>query len=277
MNPMAEVTLKRIESYVRDTLNTEIKQRFQDEKAVELEITEKIADRAIKWAKVFGFFAGIPLAIFAIILSFLGIKTYSDLQKSSEKVTTATSQLGEAQKTLKSAQESSQKLIDATAQVESDIQKRLKALLENIVSIEKEIATARVRLEEIPKIKERQEQLETEIREIEKRVSFERSAELTPEIQGRLETSLEKYLNYLNDVGFPRNPTKVKIKVEKATTALAYYRSGDQTIVIDSQIVNDEHVAFREYTHHVLIHGTQARFLLDQDITRHPASPLAFL
>ncbi len=247
------VAQKDIDSYVQTALKKAITDEFKDQKAVELEVSERIAERVVKWAKVFGFFAGIPLAIFALFLSFLGIKTYSDLQKASSQVSTTTAQLDTARETLKVAEEKSQELINATERVEGDIEKRLKSLLASIGSIETKVNSAKARLDEIPELKKRQERLETEIREIEKRVGFEATEELTPEIQEQLEASLEKYLSYLDSVGFPSNPSRVHIKIENRPMGLAYYNGGNQTIVIDSRIVADEHVAFREYTHHVLL------------------------
>jgi hypothetical protein len=273
MDPSWQVTRRYIDSTVQDALTTAIEHQFKDKNAVELEITEKIAERAVKWAKVCGYFVGIPLAIFAVILSFFGVKTYSDLQKASDKVFTTTSQLEDAQKNLKIAQESTQKLINATEGVEGEIKKRLKDISMSIDAIESEVKNARIRLEEIPKLKDRQEQLETAIREIEKRVSFEPTPELTPEIQRKLEASLERYLSYLSTIGFSRDPAKVSIKIQKEVPGLAHYRPGQRAIVIDSRVVTDEYVGFREYTHHVLIDDAQRALSIDQ--LRAIASALA--
>jgi hypothetical protein len=51
-----------------------------DTKKIELDISEAIALRFEKWLKLFGFFIGIPLAIFVLFVTFMGIRTLNDLE-----------------------------------------------------------------------------------------------------------------------------------------------------------------------------------------------------
>src|SRR5712692_7832816 len=52
--------------------------RLRDQKTVDVETSQAIVSRLSDWAKLFGFFVGIPLALLLGVLGFLGIKTYSD-------------------------------------------------------------------------------------------------------------------------------------------------------------------------------------------------------
>src|SRR4051794_3624295 len=53
--------------------------RFKDQKAVEIETTELIAERLLKWAKIVGIVFGVPAAVLAGFISFVGLKSYNDL------------------------------------------------------------------------------------------------------------------------------------------------------------------------------------------------------
>ena len=52
--------------------------RLTDQKTVDIETSQAIVSRLSDWAKLFGFFVGVPLALLFSALGFLGIKTYSD-------------------------------------------------------------------------------------------------------------------------------------------------------------------------------------------------------
>ncbi|MFZ1548289.1 MAG: hypothetical protein WAT12_14540, partial [Candidatus Nitrotoga sp.] len=55
-----------------------LKEHLKDTKAIELETAEAIVARIGSWAKLFGFFLGIPVAIFLAWLAMLGFTSYSD-------------------------------------------------------------------------------------------------------------------------------------------------------------------------------------------------------
>ena len=72
--------------------------RFRDQKIVEVETAQKLAERAMGWLKLVGFFVGIPILVGGAVLSFLGIKTYSDLELASQKATKLESLVSTAEK-----------------------------------------------------------------------------------------------------------------------------------------------------------------------------------
>jgi hypothetical protein len=62
-----------------------IQQNYKDQKFVEVETAQAIVARLSDWAKLFGFFVGIPIAVLLLILAVLGIKTYSDFSSQVDK------------------------------------------------------------------------------------------------------------------------------------------------------------------------------------------------
>ena len=83
------------------------------------------------------------------------------------------------------------------------------------------------------------------------RFSLEPTAELTPSVQGELQKMLEKYIAYLDTIGFPSDLPEVKIKIDKLDSPNAFYF--ENSIVIDSRISGDAFAALREYSNHVMM------------------------
>jgi len=71
-------TSQLVDASVRTQIQSILAERYKDQKLVELETTQAIAARFSEWAKLLGFFIGIPVAVLLLILAALGIKTYSD-------------------------------------------------------------------------------------------------------------------------------------------------------------------------------------------------------
>src|SRR5215470_7897514 len=75
---------KAIDAYlakvVPERIDAALAVRFRAQKIVEVETAEKLAERAMGWLKTAGFLVGIPILVCGAALSFLGIKTYSDLE-----------------------------------------------------------------------------------------------------------------------------------------------------------------------------------------------------
>lgn len=109
-----------------ERIDAVLKERFRDQKLVELETAELVAERAIKWLKTLGFFFGIPFLAVVAIFSFVGIKTWSDVQN-------VASQTFDLQKTLT---EPKQRL----AQAVQDIERLRVNLAEAKTSLDKSIS-----------------------------------------------------------------------------------------------------------------------------------------
>jgi hypothetical protein len=64
---------------LRGKIRTVLKEELKDQRVVEVEIAESIANRVTTWAKLAGFFVAIPLGIMIVVLGGFGIYKVSDL------------------------------------------------------------------------------------------------------------------------------------------------------------------------------------------------------
>lgn len=68
--------------------------------------------------------------------------------------------------------------------------------------------------------------------------------------QEALQTRLNKYLIFLDEVGFPPSKLNVRVQIEAKPINNAYYDGAK--VIIDKRLASDPWVALREYTHHIL-------------------------
>jgi len=66
---------------VEASVAREIEKRYGEREVVELTIAANVADRMLKWAKVYGAVVAFLIALAAAALTLLGYQSYSDLQK----------------------------------------------------------------------------------------------------------------------------------------------------------------------------------------------------
>lgn len=59
--------------------------RLKDSKTVEIEIAQAIAERLMGWGKTFALLVGVPLALLAVVLTVLGIRSWNDFNTSVEQ------------------------------------------------------------------------------------------------------------------------------------------------------------------------------------------------
>jgi hypothetical protein len=69
-----------VESDLQGKIKAVLKQELKDQKVVEIEIAESIANRVIRWAKLFGFATAVPLALLVLVLGWFGITKTTDLR-----------------------------------------------------------------------------------------------------------------------------------------------------------------------------------------------------
>src|SRR5258708_26701159 len=82
--PLGSASRAPFEPLLRRQILEILKEQLKDQKAIEMETSIAIASRVSEWAKLFGIYAGIPLAILVLTLAFLGIKSFTDLSASIE-------------------------------------------------------------------------------------------------------------------------------------------------------------------------------------------------
>ena len=236
----------RVQAAVDKSVNTALK----DQTLVELETAENVAVRSMKWAKIVGFFVSIPLILFAVLFSFLGVKTYFDLRDVGAKVSDANAVLKDVETlSVKSTAILDQQrvLSEQSRQASEELIKQTEALQKGFKEGQVIVARLKKLEEEIPAIQKRQTDLEEDLRSIEGRVSLGAS-------ERDLDELFRKYLKFLNETGFPKDTQKVRIKksIKKEHELNAFYNSATSTALIGRYFWNDRTAALREYTHHVL-------------------------
>ena len=85
LDPAFAAIKEMVGSTLREQVQDIIKEHYKDQKIVELETSQAIASRLFEWAKLFGFFVGIPIAILLLIFGALGIQKYADFLNQVDK------------------------------------------------------------------------------------------------------------------------------------------------------------------------------------------------
>jgi len=150
---------QRLESFVKMQVEKAIQEKFKDQRLVDIETSQAIAERLHGWGKVFGFFVALPVAILLIVLSIGGIERYSDFKNMiggiehevKPKIEQAKSDAEQAQKAAgeaKSEAEDSKKTIEsATAEAKrqlgsaTELAKNVKALSDRVSELEQQTSS----------------------------------------------------------------------------------------------------------------------------------------
>jgi hypothetical protein len=199
--------------------------RVKDSKVVEIETAEAIAERLIGWAKTTAMFAGIPLALLAVVLTVLGISSWTDFSKRVEE----------------GKQDVATKISDARltiAQVKDDAK-----------AFQKEYADLKVELGDVSGLKQDVKDLANKVKQLE-RIQFDQSAALGPDVQKTIERQITEFRAYLQSLGYQPPATPLTVSVDPSATYNAYYDG--QKIVADPRLVTMPDIIFHEYTNRVL-------------------------
>jgi hypothetical protein len=148
--------IRNMELFLKTQVEASLRDKFKDQKLVDIETSQAIAERLHGWAKMFAFFVGVPIALIVLLLGFAGFAKYSDFKRLvasieeqvKPKIEQAKSDAEQAQKTAKDAKadaEDSKKAIEsATVEVKkqlgsaTDLTKNVKALSERVVGLEQQ-------------------------------------------------------------------------------------------------------------------------------------------
>ena len=232
--------MAKVRDYVESGLGKELaafRDRFQDQKAVDIETTEKIATRLTSWAKMFGLVVGVPLSILVIVLTILGVNTVSELKAKANEIKDS------IKATAKTAEES-------IKGKEAGVETLAAALKKKEVELDTEIERFRSRLKDVEALatvnKIKLAQVE------EKFIQFEASSALTPELQRKLNESIDRYQRYLETVGFKFKTGKVTVFIDPNLTDNSLYELDKKRLVLGPLWANDPTVVYREFTHHAL-------------------------
>jgi hypothetical protein len=232
-----------IETYlakvVPGRIDDALKARLKDQKVVEIETAEKLAERAMSWLKTLAYFIGIPALVFGTLLSFLGIKTYSDFDKASQKA------------------EKFEKTVSGAEKQFGGVQKRVDVLGDSLKTTEAKFA------EQLAQLAAQQQNLQTQVKGIQDRLRFCPSKNLSSQLRSSLETQLGGFIKYLEKIGFQNLDDQVTVCVYSKDDPIegsaaadngpnAYFTLHNHTIYIHQSLSLTPGVVLREYTHYAL-------------------------
>jgi hypothetical protein len=261
---------QEIERFIDERLSTrireELKKNLADQKTVEIETAELIAERALKWARTFGFFVGIPLALCGVILGFIGLRTWTDISTAQDKIGAAAAGLTSAQKDLDavkrqttdiatSIQQTKTLAEQSIGQARTAAEQRISDLIRDADDFKQQLDEARARLAAIPELQDRTSKLENDVRNL-KNFANRSGVRLSSEVQARIDELLGNYKKFLTSIGVNMRADLPDLRVAEnnveANGAISYYDPESNQIVIDRRVLDDSGVLLREFTHHVI-------------------------
>jgi hypothetical protein len=233
-----------------DRIDAALKERLKDQKVVEIETAELLAERAIKWLKALGFLIGIPLVMAAVFFSFLGIKSWSDLQSVAQKTAELQQQLTEPRRQLANA-------VDQIKQLQSDLN-NAKTSISNQIS----------------QVGQRQDSLEDQLKVIRGRLGFCPGGQASDALREKLEDGLSRFVVWLQGIGFDKLDEHIDVCIysKDAPVPANFNMSSNQpnsfyannTLYIHKAMAEDLAVALREYSHYTLTKAAVGRFVQDE-------------
>jgi hypothetical protein len=223
---------------VPERIDAALAVRFRDQKIVEVETAEKLAARAMGWLKVVGFFVGLPILVCSAVLSFLGIKTFSDLEVASQKASNLDALVSNAEKQF------------------GGVQKRVDELDGTLKEVRSRID------QQIAEINTEQQRLQAQVTNIQERLRFCPAKGLSAELENNLQGELGKFITYLEKVGFQNLDRQVSVCVYSKDDPIqglpsddrnAYYYQESRTIYIHQDVASVASITLREYALHALL------------------------
>jgi hypothetical protein len=214
---------------LRDQVSAILEQRYRDQKVVEIETTQAIANRLLEWAKLLAFFVGIPVTLLLLILGVLGIKTYRDLLTEIDKAHASVTAAADA---------ALARLKTQSDAVDHDYQE-LRAKISNTAALQAQFET-----------------LSKKVDDIGEKVGFTPTSKISNETRRRLEDGFAKFGGYVKGLGYRSAPgsTFGTIGVEDKISggAPAFYDTRKRELIIGREYVDDLTILYRAYMIHVL-------------------------
>lgn len=124
-----------VDRAVEEQMAAAFDSRLKDQLVVEVEVAERIAERTMKWAKLAGFFIAIPAALLAGLLAFVGIETYSDLEKVTNTLDKTRDEIASAQAGAQEANSQAQELLTKIRAQESDLRREVDGVRRRVAKV----------------------------------------------------------------------------------------------------------------------------------------------
>ncbi len=214
---------------LRDQVQAILEQRYKDQRVVEIETTQAIANRLLEWAKLLAFFVGIPVTLLLMILGVLGINTYRDLSAEIEKAKA-----------------------NFTATVQTALTE-LKSQADFVNGVSRELRT---KISDATALQEQFEALSKRVDVIGEKVGFAPASRISNETRRRLEDAFARFRDYVKSLGYRNAPGStfgvigVQDKIPGGAPAL--YDNEKRKLIIGREYVNDLTILYRAYMLHVL-------------------------
>ncbi|MCP4627604.1 MAG: hypothetical protein GY850_29425, partial [bacterium] len=231
LDPNSGPILAAIESNLEQQIQEALKERFKEQKVVEIETTQAIVVRVLDWAKILAFCVGIPLTLLLLVLGVLGIKTYSDFSTMVEN-----------------ARQNTEQTLQQTQRKAEEIEKEGDKLTAEYEELRNQLGEVRALSHEV-------ENLATKVTEISELVGFKPSAALTEDLQAKLKSSFASYQIYLEKLGYRSKAGQVDVYVDPTLKDNAYYDKTRNLIVLGEHFTEDIDVVLQKYTHHVIAYA----------------------
>lgn len=244
-DPLAANVRDAIDAAVAARVEAVLHDRYKDQKLLEVETTQAIAERFSGWAKLLGFFVGVPVALLLLVLGLLGVKTYGDFSAQVQKIETDFSAKVQKIET------------DTTANMSAvqDDAKKLKAAGDTLTS---EYAELQKRFQDTSAIADKLQEVSDKVEKISERLNFTATSHLSEAVKKKIGQSFAAFQQYVQGLGYRPASGRIDVDVRddiEATGTIAFYDPEKHRMVIDSKYVSDPPVLYREYMHHVLFAG----------------------
>ncbi|MBC5784041.1 zinc ribbon domain-containing protein [Ramlibacter sp. USB13] len=235
LQPEAATVREYVDGAMRQQVEAAVAARFKDQKLLEVETAQAIAARLTDWAKLFGFFVGVPAALVLLVLAILGIKTYSDFTSQVQRAQ------AEVTKKLETAGSSAEKLKGDSEKLALEYDK-LSARLRDTTAIAAQLDSLTRRVDQIGE-----------------KVGISPTSNVSASQKAQIQAAFTGYQQYLGELGYGQTKERVELDVRgdllQKQGAVAYYEPDKRRMVIDSKYVTEPIVLYREYMHHVLMGG----------------------
>jgi hypothetical protein len=225
----------------RSQIRSILKSELQDQTVVEIQTAQKIVARVSEWAKLFGFFAGITLVIFAAALAILGYRSLAELQMHIQKATSGAVEKTEGE--IASAKKSAERL-----------EGRAEELATRYDKLEKNA-------DKYEKLDQKFEKLDDTVNGLQQRVTkiegrkYEQTSLLIPGLKNQIDANLETFQSYLAQLGYVPQQRSIGIELTPDDNPLTYRPTYDGTrhLLIFSQAdAADRFIPLSTYMNSVL-------------------------
>ena len=202
--------------------------QLKDSKVVEIETAQAIADRLLNWSKSFALAVGVPLTLGTFLLGVFGYQKYSDF----------TSTIASAE------QKALDQINKAATRTGEEFEGRATKLRQGYEKLESQLRETETLPAKIQDLSNRLKHLEE--------IEIGGPTKISDLAKSALLANLEKYRDYMRQIGFQIPATKLYIKFDPEATMNAYYTREENSIVMDPRLVSDPETMYHAYTHHVL-------------------------